>query len=119
MSFEAFSWVWAGGANASREYFRVYGAAGQVSWWKMWRRACLAGRVSNAVRCVARCAVLRWLVQCAAKPDAPRCHDFAKPVCVSAFAPVGHVSFGYGESGGVPATVGHAAGRVRQVACVG
>ena len=113
MSFEAFSWVWAGGANASREYFRVYGAAGQVSWWKMWRRAYLAGRVSNAVRCVARCTVLRWLVQCAAKPDAPRCHDFAKPVCVSAFAPVGYVSFGYGESRSVPAMIGHATGCVR------
>ena len=51
--------------------------------------------------------------QCAAKPDAPRCHDFAKPVCVSAFAPVGYVSFGYGESGSVSVRVGHAAGCVR------
>ena len=113
MSLEAFSWVWAGGANASREYFRVYGAAEQVFCWKMWRRACLAGRMSNAVRCVARCTVLRWLVQCAVKPDAPRCHDFAKPVRVSAFAPVGYMSFGYSECRGVPVTVGHAAGCVR------
>ena len=93
--------------------FVCMGQQGKFFWWKMWRRACLAGRVSNAVRCVARCSALRWLVQCAAKPDAPRCHDFAKPVCVSAFAPVGYVSFGYGESGSVPATVGHAAGCVR------
>ena len=69
MSFEAFSWVWAGGANAAREYFRVYGAAGQVFLVEDVAAGIPGGTCvkRSALRCPMHCAAMAGAVRCEAR----------------------------------------------------